>query len=69
MLVYVDKETEARIEAVCDKHYDNGRCIGCPLRDACEEGSRPGESSADFTSRWETGMAEALKSLERKESK
>ena len=69
MLVYVDKETEARIEAVCNKHYDNGRCIGCPLRAACEEGRRPGESSADFTRRWETGMAEALKSLERKESK
>lgn len=43
MLVYVDKETEARIEAVCDKHYDNGRCVGCPLRAACEEGRRPGE--------------------------
>lgn len=69
MLVYLDKETEARIEAVCNKHYENGHCIGCPLRAACEEGRRPGESSADFTCRWETGMAEALKSLERKESK
>lgn len=64
MLVYVDKETEARIEAVCDKHYDNGRCVGCPLRAACEEGRCPGECDADFTRRWENGMAAALNCAE-----
>lgn len=63
MLVYVDKETADWMETVCDKHYDNGRCDGCPIRNACEEGRRPGESDAEFTHRWETGMAEALKEL------
>lgn len=46
---------------ICDSHFPND-CANCPLRAACEAGKNAGETDAEFTARWESGMVAALKS-------
>ncbi len=58
---YNDPDTQSRLESVCDSHFPND-CANCPLRAACEAGKNAGETDAEFTARWESGMVAALKS-------
>ena len=57
---YNDSDTQSRLESICDVHFSND-CNNCPLRAACESGRYAGETDAEFTARWESGMVAALK--------
>lgn len=57
---YNDSDTQSRLESICDAHFSND-CNNCPLRAACEAGRNAGETDAEFTARWESGMVSALK--------
>ena len=56
---YNDPDTQSHLESVCDSHFPND-CANCPLRAACEAGKNVGETDAEFTARWESGMVAAL---------
>ena len=58
---YNDSDTQIRLESICDAHFSKD-CNNCPLRAACEAGRNAGETDAEFTARWESGMVAALKS-------
>ena len=58
---YNDSDTQSRLESICDAHFPND-CNNCPLRAACDAERNAGETDAEFTARWESGMVAALKS-------
>lgn len=59
---YNDPDTQSRLESICDSNFPN-ECAKCPLQAACEAGKNAGETDAEFTARWESGMVAALESI------
>lgn len=65
MWKHIDQTTGDRLEAICEKHFEGGKCDGCPLLKACDDPRRPEESTEAFTRRWELSMAAALKNIDK----
>lgn len=64
MWKHIDQATGEKLEVICDKHFQGGKCDGCPLLKVCDDPRRPNETPAEFSQRWETAMSELLAQLE-----